>query len=202
VGVQGRKKLIGAGSCPEKDNRQYTPLKRQSTFTRLQSTTSQKSVTSITKFVSIKYAADEAITEQFIRDFLTAPAKWTFASYTMPVVYNAGQPGFKREMHGKWAVACWWKTHTHSSTVSQSVTSLTHSYTTMAVISVDGSLLSRLYMTSGAERIITTAFCNQCSHQETFSFMDRHQVKWGNHILSGSFRAHSFLTIARNHYAL
>jgi hypothetical protein len=110
----------------------------------------------ITKFVSRSYVTDKAMIEQSIKHFL-ASTKSTIASYEMSAVYNADQSGFVREMRGKRTLSHVGERHTL--TAAQSVSALTPSYTIMPVISMDDSLLPRLYiyMPSGAERFIRSA---------------------------------------------
>ncbi len=97
----------------------------------------------ITKFVSRNYARDEAMIEQAASDFVET-TKTKLVHYAMSAVYNADQSGFEREMRAKRTLSFVGEKHTE--TTAQSVSALTHSYTIMPVIGMDGTLFPRLYI--------------------------------------------------------
>jgi hypothetical protein len=95
----------------------------------------------ITKFVSRNYATVEAMIERSIKDFIVS-VKSTLVTSELFAVYSADQSGFERKMRGKRTLSHVGEKHTPA---AQSVSALTHFYTIMPVLSMDSSLLYRLY---------------------------------------------------------
>lgn len=97
----------------------------------------------ITKFVSRNRSENEVTQMEMIEAFLTT-AKNKIASFSESYVYNADQSGFQKEMRAKRTLS--FKGEKHIEAIAQSTTALTHSYTIMPIISLDGSLLPKLYV--------------------------------------------------------
>ncbi len=97
----------------------------------------------ITKFVSRSFARDEESILQLARDFVET-AKSKFVKYQVNAVYNANQSGFEREMCAKQTLSFVGEKHTEIAVLS--INALTHSYTIMPVIALDGTLLPVLYI--------------------------------------------------------
>lgn len=95
----------------------------------------------ITKFVSRTYVHDETQKGVVVEEFLKN-AKERFSHYSQSS--NTDQSGFEREMRSKRALSFVGGNHTQ--TVAQSVSALSHSYTIMPTISMDGSLLPKLFI--------------------------------------------------------
>lgn len=97
----------------------------------------------ITKFVSRSYTKDELELQKSATDFVESTTK-KLADYVPSQIFNTDQSGFEKEMRARRTLSFVGEKHTE--TMAQSINALTHSYTIMPTISMDGMLLPKLFI--------------------------------------------------------
>ena len=95
------------------------------------------------KIFSHSFVREECNVEEAAGDFLKR-TKAALSNYSPSCIYNTDQSGFEREMRSKRTLSFMGEKHIES--VAQSISALTHTYTIMPTISMDGHLFPKLFI--------------------------------------------------------